>query len=81
MEYDNKLIEAAVLVLLTTFRFDNGNTWKGFDFETMNRLHEQDFLSNVVNKSKRLRHHYQINFNSSHQYQIYPPTLSAQVFY
>ncbi|MDN5401053.1 MAG: hypothetical protein L0G37_17380, partial [Pseudomonas sp.] len=29
MEYDEKLIEEAVLALLTTFSFDNGNSWKG----------------------------------------------------
>jgi len=54
MEYDDKLIEEAVLALLATFSFDNGNTWKGFDFETMNRLHEQGFISNPVNKNKSI---------------------------
>ncbi|MFI8432043.1 DUF6429 family protein, partial [Pseudomonas sp. NPDC078863] len=50
MEYDEKLIEEAVLALLTTFSFDNGNSWKGHDFQIMNRLHEQGFISNPVNK-------------------------------
>ncbi|RON14375.1 DUF6429 family protein [Pseudomonas frederiksbergensis] len=54
MEYDDKLIEEAVLALLTAFSFDNGNTWKGVDFETMNRLHEQGFISNPVNKNKSI---------------------------
>ena len=54
MEYDDKLIEEAVLALLTTFSSDNGNAWKGFDFETMNRLHEQGFISNPVNKNKSI---------------------------
>ncbi|MFS2069095.1 DUF6429 family protein [Pseudomonas sp. CT11-2] len=54
MEYDDKLIEEAVLALLATFSFDNGNAWKGFDFETMNRLHEQGFISNPVNKNKSI---------------------------
>lgn len=45
MEYDEKLIEEAVLALLTTFSFDNGNSWKGHDFQIMNRLHEQGFIS------------------------------------
>ncbi|MFH6564805.1 DUF6429 family protein [Pseudomonas kulmbachensis] len=48
MEYDDKLIEEAVLALLATFSFDNGNTWKGFDFEIMNRVHEQ------ANKNKSI---------------------------
>ncbi|WP_448092429.1 DUF6429 family protein [Pseudomonas lini] len=54
MEYDDKLIEDAVLALLAAFSFDNGNTWKGFDFETMNRLHEQGFISDPENKNKSI---------------------------
>jgi hypothetical protein len=54
MEYDDKLIEEAVLALLATFSFDDGNTWKGYDFEVMNRLHEQGFISNPVNKNKSI---------------------------
>jgi hypothetical protein len=54
MEYDDKLIEDAVLALLATFSFDNGNTWKGYDFEIMNRLHEQGFISDPVNKNKSI---------------------------
>ncbi|UZE24721.1 DUF6429 family protein [Pseudomonas sp. B21-056] len=52
MDYDDTLIEEAVLALLATFSFDKGNAWKGFDFEVMNRLHEQGFISDPVNKNK-----------------------------
>lgn len=55
MEYDDKLIEEAVLALLVTFSFDNGNAWKGFDFETITGLHENGFISNPVNKNKSIR--------------------------
>ncbi|MEB0040416.1 MULTISPECIES: DUF6429 family protein [unclassified Pseudomonas] len=54
MKYDDKLIEETVLALLTTFSFDRGNAWKGFDFEIMNRLHELGFISNPVNKNKSI---------------------------
>ncbi len=54
MEYDEKLIEDAVLALLATFSFDNGNAWKGFDFQIMNRLHDQGFISNPVGKAKSI---------------------------
>lgn len=54
MEYDDKLIEDAVLALLATFSSDNGNTWKGYDFEIMNRLYEQGFISDPVNKNKSI---------------------------
>lgn len=52
MEYDDKLIEDAVLALLAAFSSDKGNTWKGFDFEVMNRLHEHGFISDPVNRNK-----------------------------
>jgi len=54
MEYDDKLIEDAVLALLAAFSSNSGNTWKGFDFETMNRLHEHGFISNPVNRNKSI---------------------------
>ncbi|NTZ95290.1 hypothetical protein FCH79_08130 [Pseudomonas koreensis] len=54
MEYDEKLIEEAVLALLAAFSSDDGNAWKGFDFEVMNRLHEQGLISNPVNKNKSI---------------------------
>ncbi|MBE8592680.1 hypothetical protein IQK56_18090 [Pseudomonas sp. MAFF 301449] len=54
MEYDDKLIEEAMLALLVTFSSENGNAWKGFDFETMNRLHEHGFISDPVNKNKTI---------------------------
>ena len=52
MKYDEKLMEEAVLALLATFSTDKGNTWKGYDFEIMNRLHEQGLIRNPVNKNK-----------------------------
>ncbi|HEF4758631.1 TPA: hypothetical protein SAN82_001035 [Pseudomonas putida] len=54
MEYDDQLIEDAVLALLAAFSSDSGNTWKGFDFEVMNRLHEHGFISNPVNRNKSI---------------------------
>jgi hypothetical protein len=55
MEYDDKRIEEAVLPLLVTFSFDNGNAWKKLDFETVSRLHEYGFISSPVNKNKSIR--------------------------
>lgn len=34
MEYDEKLIEEAVLALLAAFSSDDGNAWKGFDLKS-----------------------------------------------
>ncbi|WP_339442920.1 DUF6429 family protein [Pseudomonas hunanensis] len=52
MEYDDRLIEDAVLALLAAYSSDKGNVWKGFDFEIMNLLHEQGFISDPVNRNK-----------------------------
>jgi hypothetical protein len=54
MEYDDKLIEDAVLALLVAYSSDTGNAWKGFDFEIMNRLHEHGFISDPVNRNKSI---------------------------
>ncbi|AZC24186.1 MULTISPECIES: DUF6429 family protein [Pseudomonas chlororaphis group] len=54
MEYDERLIEDAVLALLAAYSRDQGNTWKGFDFQIMNRLHEQGFISDPVNRNKSI---------------------------
>lgn len=54
MEYDEKLIEDAVVALLAAYSTDKGNAWKGFDFEVMNRLHEQGFIGNPVNRNKSI---------------------------
>lgn len=52
MEYDEALIEDAVLALLAAFSTVSGNTWKGYDFQIMNRLHDQGYILNPVNKNK-----------------------------
>lgn len=54
MEYDDKLIEDAVLAQLVAYSSDTGNAWKGFDFEIMNRLHEHGFISDPVNRNKSI---------------------------
>ena len=54
MEYDMKLIDDAVLALLAAYSCDDGNAWKGYDFEIMNRLHEQGLISNPVNRNKSI---------------------------
>ena len=54
MEYDMKLIEDAVIDLMADYSSDDGNAWKGYDFEIMNRLHEQGLISNPVNRNKSI---------------------------
>lgn len=54
MDYDNRLIEDAVLALLAAYSSEKGNAWKGFDFEIMNRLHEQGFISDPVHRNRSI---------------------------
>ena len=43
--YDDQKIEDAVLALLGVFEFDNGRTWKRYDFEFMQALAEKGLIS------------------------------------
>ncbi len=52
MNLDQDKIDNAVLALLLLGLHDGGRTWKGFDWETMNRLHEKGFISNPLGKAK-----------------------------
>jgi hypothetical protein len=52
MPVDKQKIDEAVLGLLYLTLHEDGRAWKGFDFETMNRLHEKGFIGNPANKNK-----------------------------
>jgi len=57
MNYDEDKIDEytlALLYLVTHERHEGlgARAWKGFDWETMNRLHEKGYISNPVNKAK-----------------------------
>jgi len=57
MNYDEDKIDEytlALLYLVTHERHEGlgAQAWKGFDWETMNRLHEKGYISNPVGKAK-----------------------------
>jgi hypothetical protein len=52
MDYDDARIEEAVLALLAVFSFDGNRAWKGFDFDVMDRLHDQGFIEQPKGKTK-----------------------------
>lgn len=52
MELDTKKIDEAVLALLYLGLHDGARAWKGFDWEAMNRLHEQGYISDPRGKAK-----------------------------
>ena len=57
MDYDSDKVDEYTLALLYLVihdrrEGDGARAWKGFDWETMNRLHEKGYLSNPVGKAK-----------------------------
>ena len=52
MEVDKEKIDDAVLALLFLALDRDGRSWKSFDWNAMNRLHEKGYISNPVSKAK-----------------------------
>jgi hypothetical protein len=48
MDIDTKKIDETVLGLLHLTLHDGARAWKGFDWDTMNRLHQNGFISDPV---------------------------------
>jgi len=55
MDYDKEKVDEMVLalLLLTTFKDESGSrTWKGQDWEVMNRLYENGYIDNPKTKAR-----------------------------
>ena len=52
MEIDTEKIDEAVLALLYLTLHEGARAWKGFDWDTLNRLHAKGLISDPVSKSK-----------------------------
>lgn len=52
MKLDTEKVDRAVLALLYLGLHDGERTWKGFDWDAMNRLHEKGYISDPVGKAK-----------------------------
>jgi hypothetical protein len=52
MEIDTEKVDEAVLVLLYLTVHDGARAWKGFDWESLNRLHAKGLISDPVSKAK-----------------------------
>jgi hypothetical protein len=52
MTLDTDRIDDTVLALLFLTLHDGFRAWKGFDWDTMNRLYEKGFIDNPRNKTK-----------------------------
>jgi hypothetical protein len=52
MEIDTEKVDEAVLALLYLTLHDGARAWKGFDWDTLNRLHAKGLICDPVGKAK-----------------------------
>ena len=56
MEYDRDKVDEYTLALLFLVMHNEGEygarAWKGFDWDTMNRLHDKGFIENPISNAK-----------------------------
>jgi len=52
MDLDTDKIDDAVLALLVLGLHGGGRAWKGYDWEAMNRLHEQGYITDPRGRAK-----------------------------
>lgn len=52
MDFDEEKVDDAVLALMLLTLHDGMIAWKGFDWDSLNRLHEKGLIENPVSKRK-----------------------------
>jgi Domain of unknown function (DUF6429) len=52
MEFDTDKIDDMVLALLWLTEHDDGRTWKGHDWDAMDRLHQKGYISDPRGEAK-----------------------------
>lgn len=52
MDYDRDKVDEIVLALMYLTLHENGRAWKGFDWESLDRLHQKRLIGNPVSKAK-----------------------------
>ena len=52
MDYDKDKVDEMVLALLFLTLHNDCRTWKGHDWEAMNRLHEKGMIEDPVKRTK-----------------------------
>ena len=52
MELDTNKIDEAVLALLYLGLHDGARAWKGFDWDAMDRLYQQGYITDPTGKAK-----------------------------
>lgn len=52
MKYNQDKIDEATLALLFLNMWDEDRAWKGFDWDTLDRLHQKGFIGDPKGKAK-----------------------------
>jgi len=52
MDFDKEKVDDAVLALMLLTLHDGMRAWKGFDWDSLNRLHEKGLIDNPISKRK-----------------------------
>jgi hypothetical protein len=55
MYIDQEKVDRCVLALLYLGLHEGGRAWKGFDWDSLDRLHEQGLISNPRGKAKSVQ--------------------------
>lgn len=55
MAYDQSRIDEVVLALLAVHLFNTNSSWKGYDFDTINRLHDAGYIFSPAGKQKSVQ--------------------------
>ena len=50
--YDHNKVDEVILALLQLTLHDTYRAWKGFDWDTLDRLYEKDWIENPRSKAK-----------------------------
>jgi len=50
--FDRDKVDEIVLALMYLTLHDSYRAWKGFDWETLDRLHEKGWIENPISKAK-----------------------------
>jgi hypothetical protein len=53
-DYDRKKVDEVVLALMQLTLHDFSHAWKGFDWDTLDRLYEKGWIENPKGKAKSI---------------------------
>jgi len=70
-DFDRDKVDEVVLALMQLTLHDSYRAWKGFDLETLDRLHEKGWIENPRSKAKSVALTEEGLANSARLFQLY----------